>query len=261
MAGHPYSICTLQDNWCEDRLDRNEKGIKNTILRPMETSIANLSENGFEPLTRIARVEKKASYAVPLDGFPSVKESSSHIHYEGQKSSLATLKNKLLKPTFINGKTIHEVCIDTRPPAEGPRSGHGAILDRYGDDHDKRYWVTTTASHYTQQGENKLDRTRPAGLVKESKPDPKFARLVGEKFLKEVDPSVDTMAQRAWLYVDDPSFEREGKPFERPQDKDNETSLPLGNGAQAIIRERLQKRINEGSGMLFLSRTDITKAC
>jgi len=161
MASYQYSKCSLQDNWFEDRLDTTEVQ-KIAKLRPLENSIANVQNDRFEALTRIARVDKKPSYAMPEDKWPFITESAQQIDYKDPES-IGKLKPPI-QATWITEDTIHEVCDESYRPMVGPRSGHGAVLDRHGENHDRRYWDTTFRTNFTLKGENKVDYTREAGL-------------------------------------------------------------------------------------------------
>merc|ERR1712070_1312440 len=81
--------------------------------------------------------------------------------------------------------------------------------------------------------------------------------LCGEHHKPAADPSCDTGIQRAWLYSNDPALSN--LKFSKSGGKipalDNETSLPLGAGAQMKIMEDLKNR----GGMLYRNSTTITK--
>jgi len=112
------------------------------------------------------------------------------------------------------------------------------------------------------EGKNDIEklRSKAAGFrANKNKNDGAVVRLCGEKFQEGVDPSMDTRIQRSWLYFEDPSLDRNGLPQEERPKEDNELSLPLGDGAQEVIMRNLEYRITHGTGMLYKSKTDVTK--
>merc|ERR1711988_1789856 len=81
-------------------------------------------------------------------------------------------------------------------------------------------------------------------------------KLCGESFNEANDPSSNTSVQRTWLYASDPAIKNihlGGKRPEAPR-KNNELSLPTGDGAMATIRADLKKR-----GSLYRVATTVTK--
>jgi len=278
-AAYIYSLRTLNDNWLEDRL-QPEGGtsaagpIDDKFLRKVETEIAYIGER-YDVLTRIARCKPRKSYASPDDGFRE-QDSTNKIHFADPRNNQEFIKNPPAKPAFITTETIPEVCYEERRPIPGKTRGFGAVLDRHGPGHEQRWWNTT---HEDTYGET------PAGCrtsyyapkLKASRSDPcllkaagvtvletanrpegmKVGVLCGENYKPGMDPSSDTLIQRAWQYQQDPAMKNisyGGKKQILPA-KDNATSLPLGQGAHAGIQAGLDAR----SGKLYRSSTHITK--
>lgn len=85
----------------------------------------------------------------------------------------------------------------------------------------------------------------------------KVGILCGEEFRDNGQPSQDTRVQRSWLYTHDASLKNIHFGGTRPAvgKKDNELSVPIGEGAMAKVRADLKER----QGRLFRTATQITK--
>jgi len=278
-AAYIYSLRTLNDNWLEDRL-QPEGGtsaagpLDQKITRKVETEIAYVGER-YDVLTRIARCRGKASYASPDDGFRE-RDSIQRLHFSDPRKNQEFVKNPPPKPAFITTETIPEVCYEERRPIPGKTKGFGAVLDRHGPGHEQRFWDTTHEQTYGQT---------PAGCrtsyyapkLSQSRSDPCLLRaagvtvldtanraegmkvgvLCGENFKPGLDPSANTLIQRAWLYQQDPAMKNisyGGKKTLLPA-TDNELSINLGAGAHAGIQAGLDSR----GGKLYRNSTKITK--
>lgn len=280
-AAYIYSLRTLNDNWLEDRL-QPEGGtsaagpIDDKFLRKVETEIAYVGDR-YDVLTRIARCKNRASYASPDDGFRE-RDSTHKIMFADPRNNQEFVKNPPPKPTFITTETIPEVCYEARRPIPGKTRGFGAVLDRWGPNHEQRFWNTTHEDTYG---------TRPSGAttsyyapkLSASRSDPcllkaagvsvmdaahrtegmKVGVLCGENYKPGMDPSSDTLIQRSWQYGLDPAMKNISmgglEKFKNLPEKDNETSLPLGVGAHAGVQAAIDAR----SGKLFRNSTTITK--
>jgi len=278
-AAYIYSLRTLNDNWFEDRL-QPEGGtsasgpIDAKFLRKVETEIAYVGER-YDVLTRIARCRNKASYASPDDGFRE-RDSTTMVNYSDPRKNQEFVKNPPAKPAFITTETIPEVCYEERRPVPGKTKGFGAVLDRWGPNHEQRFWNTTHEETYgpspagsrTSYFAKKLTSSRSdpcllkaAGvtvLEQANRPEGmKVGVLCGENYKPGLDPSADTLIQRAWQYQQDPAMKNiaYGGKKDALLPYDNETSLPLGAGAHAGIQAGLDAR----GGKLFRSSTVITK--
>jgi hypothetical protein len=197
-------------------------------------------------------------------------------HFADPRKNEEFVKNPPPKPAFITIETIPEVCFEERRPIPGKTSGFGAVLDRHGKQEGQRFWNTTFEDTYGK---------RPAGSttsyyapkMKSSKSDPCLLKaagvsvldqahrpegmavgvLCGENYKPGLQPSANTLIQRAWLYQQDPAMKNlayGGKKTALSM-KDNETSLPLGDGAHATIQANLDAR----GGRLARNSTTITK--
>jgi len=256
MALAQYSKCTLYENWVEDRLDVDELDVNLRYLRPLETAIANVSQNRFEALSRIARVDKKPSYAVPQDGYKSLTTSVARDDFAEPKqreSPHGHAVNSLPRPSFVTEAAMNEVC-----KSKGPSTEYDPVIHHRGPFLGQRDWNTTAGDHFpATQPITIPDPNHPAGVGSRGEKEVSAIRLCGEKF-REGDPSSDTRAQRAWLYTPDPTVELDGKMPQRRLEKDNELSLPLGDGVQLKLQKRVSERLKSG-GMMYLNSTDITR--
>lgn len=278
-AAYVYSLRTLNDNWFEDRL-QPEGGtsasgpVDAKFLRKVESELANLQTERFDVLTRIARCRNRGSYAIADDGFRE-RDSTAMSHFTDPRKNQEFVKNPPAKPAFITTETIPEVCHEARRPVPGKTKGFGAVLDRWGPNHEQRFWNTTAGDTFGNAPEGtrkpyfqKLSGSRSdpcllkaAGvtvLEQANKPEGmKVGVLCGENYKPGLDPSADTLIQRAWQYQQDPAMKNiaYGGQKNALPDFDNETSLPLGAGAHAGIQAGLDAR----GGKLFRSSTHITK--
>jgi len=246
MVSHPFSMETLQNNWYEDRMDNRKKPAEGLIIREVDHSLAKIENDRFDVLTRIARTEKPASYAIPEDGFPAITESAQNIHYQDPRE---VKKNSKVDCDSYPRRELYGEKQDDMP------------VDITQHHNFQGLWESTKMASFddAEKGNFIPDRNRAAGFRREMDKNAKPIRLCGEKFQKDVDPSMDSKVQRAWLGHDDPSLALQGQMHAKLPEKDNALSLPIGDGAQEVIMKNLEQRIKHGTGMLYKSKTDITK--
>jgi hypothetical protein len=267
-----YGHKTLNDNWFEDRcqppgsLTGNGDPSKRK-LRKYESEIAYIGER-YDVLTRIARVPQKESYATPNDGF-NEKACTSAIDFAHPRSRKEFVAKPPEKPKFITTETVPEVCHEERRPLPGNARGFGAVLNRHEEKHDQRFWNTTSGDTfgYGVGARRNILRRDPgetsnaAGCSTEHEEERsmglKVGILCGEEFRDNGQPSQDTRVQRSWLYTHDASLKNIHFGGTRPTvgKKDNELSVPIGEGAMAKVRADLKER----QGRLFRTATQITK--
>lgn len=270
-AAFPFSKNTLNDNWFEDRLQPEGAGTTGAggekVVRKVEPELANISDR-YDVLGRIGRAKAVASFAIPDDGYRETTTLNTR-DFAHPKSRKEVVENKPPEPNFVSTETIPEVCFEERRPVKGPQRGFGSVLDRHPANHDQTYWETTSGLSYgyglaklKTQKIDPYDIKHGAGVTVKMLADKKegvmVGELCGENFKPDADPSCDTKIQRAWLYSHDPALNN----MQYSKNKltfvpkvDNETSLPLGEGAQKKIMESLEQR----GGMLYRNSTTITK--
>jgi len=267
-AAYPFSMSTLNDNWFEDRLQPEGAGklSQEKVIRKVETEIAYIGER-FDTLSRIGRSKQMPSFAIPDDGYSETTTLNS-VDFAHPKSRKEVVDKKPPEPNFVATETIPEVCYEERRPLIGPPRGFGAVLDRHPENFEQRHWSTTSGACYGYGQIKKGPRVDPisikhgAGVTVEMMANKTegvmTGELCGENFKPDADPSQDTRIQRAWLYSADPALSN--MQYSKSVAKsiptvDNETSLPLGDGAQKKIMEQLKQR----GGMLYRNSTNITK--
>lgn len=262
----------LSDNWFEDRLAPEgsldvTSGLARKTARPIETDLANVGER-YDVLARISRIPARPSYALPDDGFRE-KDRTSAVDFADPRTRKDQQAKGEMAPRLINTMNAPVLPPEKRT-LHGPTSGFGCELPQHPANHDQRLWNTTVGSFY---GES-LYRTKPARL------DPghpelraagvsaeheearvqglKVGTLCGECYNGSSDPGMNTRTQRSWLYQPDASLrhiEEFGGLKRNLPPKDNELSLPLGEGAMSKVRADLKER----KGRLFRTATYITK--
>mmetsp|Transcript_118343 Transcript_118343/g.209152 ORF Transcript_118343/g.209152 Transcript_118343/m.209152 type:complete len:293 (+) Transcript_118343:92-970(+) len=276
VTAFTYADKTLNDNWFEDRMSPvgktagGPKGLHTKTNRPYETDLAYIGER-YDVLSRIARIDPRPSFAIPDDGFNEKMRTSSvdFCHPRSRKEFVAKPPEK---PKFITTETVPEVCYEERRPIPGNARGFGAVLNRHEENHERRYWNTTSGDTFGEglmhtNGARSLTRldpyaaTRSAGMNTEDEEGKvsgvKVGVLCGEEFRETGQPASDTRTQRAWLYTSDASLRNIHHGGTRPKltRTDNELSVPIGEGAMKKVREDLKER----QGRLFRTATQITK--
>ncbi|CAE7942899.1 hif1an, partial [Symbiodinium sp. KB8] len=161
-------------------------------------------------------------------------------------------KGKAVAPTMITTKNA-PVCPPEQRELPGPRSGFGAVLNRHEENHDQRFFSTTSEEFYGQgsRKKEKVDAAavaHSAGLGTEHEEGRvrgmKVGVLCGEAYNDASNPASNTRTQRSWLYQHDPSLKNlhhGGRKNDLPG-KDNELSIPIGEGAMAKVRADLKAR-------------------
>ncbi|CAE7300811.1 MTERF2 [Symbiodinium sp. CCMP2592] len=174
-------------------------------------------------------------------------------------------KGKAIAPAMITTENA-PVCPPEQRELPGPRSGFGAGLNRHEENHDQRFFSTTSEEFYGQgsRKKEKVDAAavpHSAGLGTEHEEGRvrgmKVGVLCGEAYNDANNPASNTRTQRSWLYQHDPSLKNlhhGGRKNDLPG-KDNELSIPIGQGAMAKVRADLKAR----QGRLYRVATLITK--
>lgn len=268
MAVGVYGMKTLSDNWVEDRLQPAGSltvtgGLHQRRARAPENDLAYIGER-YDVLARISRIPQRPSYATPDDGFRETLSTNLN-DLRDPRSHASFAKRQMSAPALINTANAPVSPTETRE-VDGPRTGFGASLQRHPPNHDVRFWNTTHGDFF---GEG--SRKRPAKLCPASKHSSgvtseaeekrvtgmQCGSLCGEYFRETHDPSRDTRTQRAWIPGSDAALRNVHMGGKRPQlpPKDNELSLPLGDGAMAKVRQDLKER----SGRLSRVATHITR--
>lgn len=270
MAVGVYGLSTLQDNWLEDRFA--PKGSLNVTsqlhrkaARAVETDLAYIGDR-YDVLARISRMPFRESYAIPDDGF-----------CERVRTSSVDFANPRERPEFSGGRATAPALITTanapvRPPETrelpGPQSGFGASLPRHEGVHDRRFWNTTRGDFFGEGIRSKLPKMDPAdpdlrsaGVSTEHEEARqqglRVGKLCGEAYNETDNPAANSRTQRSWLYEPDASLRNihlGGKRTYVPP-KDNECSLPIGEGSMSKVRADLKAR----NGRLYHTATFITK--
>ncbi|CAD7941562.1 unnamed protein product [Amoebophrya sp. A120] len=254
MLGSGYGVKTLTDNWYEDRLAPPEADVQK-FIRPDDDVKAG----------RQIRYKKPASFGTPNDGFGRVVCSRTHEDYPDPRTVPEFTFTGLDHPQFITSETIAEVCYEDRRPLHQTGKGCFATIDKHPKGIYDRAWGTAERdareSAVLHAGLTKemmvartarLKETTPAG-VSSIKP----GRATSTNLVGENPELTDIPTQRSWMNQEDPGLREYsktgGKGPELPA-KDNELSLPLGDGAQAKIMAELKAR----GGKLYRSSTCIT---
>lgn len=269
-AAGVFGFKTLNDNWYEDRHQPASgltatAGFVNRKARPHETDIAYIGDR-YDVLSRLSRMPERQSYATPDDGFRENQRTSS-VDFAHPKSRKEFVSKPPEKARLVNAETVPEVSFEERRPVPGCRRGFGSVLDRHEENHEARYWNTTTGDHFGHTSKAGVPRANPVDFHTGAGYDTarmesvvegvKVGQLCGENFTVSHDPGVDTKTQRAWLYQKDPSLTNVHLGGTRPvlPHQDSALSLPLGAGAMSKVRADLAER----KGRLYRTATHITK--
>lgn len=267
MATGVYNLKVLNDNWFEDRCQPSgtlcaNTGIEKKTARAYETDLAYIGER-YDVLSRISRMPPRPSYALPEDGF-NEQATTNGADFRDPRSRNDWCKGKAVAPTMITTKNA-PVCPPEQRELPGPRSGFGAVLNRH-ENHDQRFFSTTSEEFYGQgsRKKEKVDAAavaHSAGLGTEHEEGRvrgmKVGVLCGEAYNDASNPASNTRTQRSWLYQHDPSLKNlhhGGRKNDLPG-KDNELSIPIGEGAMAKVRADLKAR----QGRLYRVATLVTK--
>jgi hypothetical protein len=264
----PYSLQTLNGNWFEDRLQPPGCNLATTskkVSRPIESEIANISDR-YDVLQRISRNVPRESYATPDDGFRETTplKATDYAHPMSRKE---VVRNPPEKPRFITTETVPEVCYEERRPIPGNTRGFGAVLNRHEENHDQRFWNTTTGDVFGKGDTRPRPRLESSGMraagtsvhqVTVKVGGLKTGKLCGEDYREGEDPAADTRIQRSWLYSQDPSIKHIGSAGKKPAlpAADNELSLPIG---EMLRNSKKLQEDRERRGLLFRTGTDITQ--
>lgn len=265
---------TLNDNWFEDRL-QPAGGLSATgnlhlkTARPVETDLAYIGEK-YQLLTRVARQPVRASFATPDDGFRE-RDSTHKTEFKHPRSYGEPKAPQ--NPTLITTENAPVLPPEKRE-LEGPRSGHGAAINRHPPNHDQRWFNTSNGDFYGEGGSrlkrglrsscSAPDLNRGAGLTSEhteyraTATGRAVGKLVGEVYRESDNPATDTKTQKQWLYApcQGVSNVHLGGAKQRAMGPDNHMSLPLGEGNMAKIRETMKAR----GGVFGRTATHITKS-
>jgi len=193
------------------------------VARPYETDLAYIGER-YDVLSRIARKTQPPSFATPDDGF-NEKLRTSSVDFAHPKSHAAFFKGHVSAPVMITTENA-PVCPPERRPLPGPRSGFGAAISRHGDNHEQRFFNTTTGDFFGGEG---VRRPPPCQ-------DPSAMRAAGTC----LDPLAGSKGRGGTLLH---------------SASDSALSLPMGDGAMVKVRADLAAR----KGRLFRQATYITK--
>jgi len=265
-----YSAKTLNDNWFEDRAQppgslSQTCNVDKKQVRKYESEIAYIGER-YDVLSRIGRIPFAPSYATPDDGFDekSCTYKEDFAHPRSRKEFIAKPQ---AKPQFVNTETVPEVCYEERRPLPGQLRGFGAVLNRHPENHDQRFWNTTSGDTYGEGLRTRsFGRIDPASMLasgvstqheEERAQGLRVGKLCGEEYRDRGEPASDTKTQRSWLYEKDasPRNIHYGGTVPKVQRTDNELSVPIGEGAMKKVREDLAAR----KGRLYRTATQITK--
>lgn len=148
-------------------------------------------------------------------------------------------------------------------PIGGTQTGFGAVINRYPQNHDQRFFDTTNGDFLGKPGPKTDTQADPSQLSLaggQHRPFDKqsvklISNLVGEVYSKKFDPQEQTDVQRAWLYNEDPGVKAvnegvAGKTQIQPWD--NALSLPLGEGTWSVHPK------SDQIGFYRKRRTDVT---
>eukprot|EP00418_Pyrodinium_bahamense_P065866 CAMPEP_0179087176 /NCGR_PEP_ID=MMETSP0796-20121207/39594_1 /TAXON_ID=73915 /ORGANISM="Pyrodinium bahamense, Strain pbaha01" /LENGTH=213 /DNA_ID=CAMNT_0020784677 /DNA_START=54 /DNA_END=695 /DNA_ORIENTATION=+ len=194
--------------------------IEHKVPRVYETDLAYIGER-YDVLSRIARAPARPSYATPDDGF-NEKFRTSSVDFADPASRPEFSKGHESAPCLITTENA-PVCPPERRSLPGPRSGFGAYIHRHGDNHDQRFFNTSTGDFFGGEG------TRRAA----PRTDPSTLRAAGL--------SLAPLAKVGRGVVHSSS--------------DSALSIPLGDGEMSRIRADLEAR----KGRLYRQATYITK--
>lgn len=269
MAIGVYSCRTLNENWFEDRCQ--PPGSLTAIgpsqkkqARPYETDLAYIGER-YDVLARVSRVPPRPTFALPDDGF-NEKSKTSLVDFADPRTRGEWGKGRAYAPPLVNTENA-----PVRPPETrelpGTRSGFGGHLPRHEENHDQRFFNTTSGDFYGEGVRTKGPFVCPSTLraagttTEEAEARTQGLRvgvLCGEAFNDSNNQGINTRTQRSWLYSPDASLRNIHLGGTRPRisTNDNELSLPLGEGAMSKIRADLKER----QGRLFRTATHITKS-
>eukprot|EP00927_Polykrikos_kofoidii_P032762 TRINITY_DN27806_c0_g1_i1.p1 TRINITY_DN27806_c0_g1~~TRINITY_DN27806_c0_g1_i1.p1 ORF type:complete len:284 (+),score=40.56 TRINITY_DN27806_c0_g1_i1:99-950(+) len=269
MAVGTYTQKTLNDQWFEDRQQppgalSATGGIHLKQARKYETDIAYIGER-YDVLNRISRIPPRPSFAMPDDGFRKW-EKTSLVDFAHPRTRKEFVAKPPEKPRLITTESVPEVSYEERRPLPGSKRGFGSVLNRHEENHDMRFWSTTSGDFFGEGTRRFHQRSepslrRPAGVSTEDTEHRahgvQVGLLTGEKFNDSNDAASNTRTQRAWLYQSDPSLTNVhlGGTKPRPSVVDNALSLPLGEGAMSKVRADLKER----KGRLYRTATTVTK--
>ncbi|CAD7929459.1 unnamed protein product [Amoebophrya sp. A25] len=239
MLGAGFSQKTLTDNWYEDRLHpKSSDSELEKVIRSDDDVKAG----------RQIRWKKPPTGAIADDGFERYDISVTHEKFVDPSTIPSAIFNNAGTPHFITSETVAEVCYEKRRPLNDvPQRGFRCIVDRHPPGYRDVSWHTAfTEAHETLNdpatfAKRKSElRGKPAGVPSFRDLQPPAQALVGENA-----ELCDIPTQRAWMNQDDPGLREytksKGAAHKLPE-KDNELSLPLGEGCQRKIMEAIAAR-------------------
>lgn len=270
MAIGVYSRKVLTDNWCEDRNHEGDMlsatgNYSKRAARGYETDLAYIGER-YDVLSRISRMPKRQSWALPDDGFneKSTTQGKDYGHPSAHPM-FASKRASASAPCLITTNNAPVGPVEKRP-LKGTNSGFGATISRHAVDHEASFFSTTHGDFYGHGVRAKPLKRDPSGheasgVSSEYEGNKSSGmmcgQLCGENFVVHTDPGRDTRTQRSWMPGLDPAIKNihhGGAPKALPKE-DNHMSLPLGEGVMSKIRADLKER----NGRMYRNGTTITK--